>query len=224
MKKPKRPTAMNFLEESKEDFEDSDDEIVNADNCNGSPYSNERLSMTLRANSPSPIRKRGSLLDLFNNTNIDASKALTQFKFGAQEKPRKLTAREVDASYEGDIPNTPLSELPPAFNEIRVRKNVMETLLNERVEHYLGFFYNEMNETAIKHGLKKSNFAVAHGMHHYNNYSSALDIARLSRIALTAHSFLVEIVNTKQYDMNSRINCGFTYSWKNTNLLLWQQD
>ena len=41
-----------------------------------------------------------------------------------------------------------------------------------------------MNDTALKHGLMKSNFAVAHGMHHYSNYSSALDIAKLSRIAL----------------------------------------
>ena len=48
----------------------------------------------------------------------------------------------------------------------------------------LNFFYKEMNDTAMKHGLKKSNFAVAHGMHHNNNYSSALDIAKLSRVAL----------------------------------------
>ena len=41
-----------------------------------------------------------------------------------------------------------------------------------------------MNDTALKHGLSKSNFAVAHGMHHNNNYSSAFDIAKLSRIAM----------------------------------------
>ena len=52
------------------------------------------------------------------------------------------------------------------------------------MDHYLDYFYKEMNETACKHGLKDSNFAVAHGMHHYNNYSTAIDIAKLSRIAL----------------------------------------
>ena len=69
------------------------------------------------------------------------------------------------------------------------------------MDFFLGYFYREMNDAALKHGLNKSNFAVAHGMHHYNNYSSALDIAKLSRIALAQHSYLVEIVNTKEYDV-----------------------
>ena len=56
--------------------------------------------------------------------------------------------------------------------------------MNERMEFNLSYFYKEMNETALKHGLMKSNFAVAHGMHHNNNYSSAIDIAKISRIAL----------------------------------------
>ena len=68
-----------------------------------------------------------------------------------------------------------------------------------------------MNDTAIKLGLNKSNFAVTHGMHHNNNYSSALDIAKLSRYALTQHSLLAEIVNTKEYDMSSRINRSYKY-------------
>lgn len=37
-----------------------------------------------------------------------------------------------------------------------------------------------MNEKAEALGMKMSNFAVAHGMHHDNNYSTALDIGRLS--------------------------------------------
>lgn len=78
-----------------------------------------------------------------------------------------------------------------------------------------------MNETAIKQGLCKSNFAVAHGMHHYNNYSSALDVAKLSRVALSQHDLLAEIVNTKEFSMPSRINRSYTYEWKNTNFLLW---
>ena len=95
-----------------------------------------------------------------------------------------MIAREVDRTYEGDIPDTPYSELPPGFNQVRERKLVREALLNDRMEYCLNYFYKEMNDTALKHSLLKSKFAVAHGMHHYNNYSSALDIAKLSRIAL----------------------------------------
>lgn len=81
-----------------------------------------------------------------------------------------------------------------------------------------------MNSTACKLGLKKSNFSVAHGMHHYNNYSSALDVAKLSRAALAEHSFLNDIVNTKTFSVPSRINRSHTYNWKNTNFLLWYED
>ena len=114
-----------------------------------------------------------------------------------QTAKKPLNARDVDRSYEGDIPDTPYSELPPSFNQVRERKLAREALLNDRMELCLSHFYKEMNDTALKHGLLKSNFAVAHGMHHYNNYSSALDIAKLSRIALQQHSLLVDIVNTK---------------------------
>jgi len=65
------------------------------------------------------------------------------------------------------------------------RKRAGEALLNERIENCLEFFYREMNDTACKYGMQKSNFASAHGMNHFNNYSSALDIAKLSRIALS---------------------------------------
>ena len=98
--------------------------------------------------------------------------------------PLKLDAKDVDRTYEGDIPDTPHTELPSDFNQVRERKLAREALLDERMEHCLSFFYKEMNDTALKYGLMKSNFAVAHGMHHFNNYSSALDIAKLSRIAL----------------------------------------
>lgn len=96
----------------------------------------------------------------------------------------KLTAREVDETYQGEIPNTSYSDLPPNFNELSERKRIANRLEIERVDFYLSFFYREMNDTAIKLGLSKSHFAVAHGMHHNDNYGSALDIARLSRIAL----------------------------------------
>ena len=86
-KKSQRPTAMKFLEESKEDEdgfgynEDSDqgNHLEEEQNNNCDAYMSDKRSMTLRANSPSPIRKLGSLLDLFNTTNNDSSIALTQF-------------------------------------------------------------------------------------------------------------------------------------------------
>lgn len=93
--------------------------------------------------------------------------------------------REIEDSYKGqNIPDTKYSDLPPTFNEITERKRAETQLFIERMDHYLDYFYKEMNDTACKHGLKNSHFAVAHGMHHYNNYSTAMDIAKLSRIAL----------------------------------------
>ena len=76
----------------------------------------------------------------------------------------------------------------------------------------------------MKYNLKGSNWNVAHGMHHYNNYSTALDIARISRVALQKHEFLADVVNTKEYKTRSRINKDFVYDWKNTNFMLWNQD
>lgn len=93
-------------------------------------------------------------------------------------------------------------------------------VLNEKMNVALRAFYRKMNDTATASGLKKTNFAVAHGMHHNDNYSSALDIALLSRIALRTHSLLVEIVNTKNFEVASKIEQGFIYKWENTNLLL----
>lgn len=42
-----------------------------------------------------------------------------------------------------------------------------------------------MNQMAEDLGLTMSNFAVAHGMHHENNYSTALDIGKLCCYAMT---------------------------------------
>ena len=52
------------------------------------------------------------------------------------------------------------------------------------METALSAFYDLMNENAGLLGLKRTHFAVAHGMHHPNNYSCAQDIAVLSRTAL----------------------------------------
>jgi serine-type D-Ala-D-Ala carboxypeptidase (penicillin-binding protein 5/6) len=78
-----------------------------------------------------------------------------------------------------------------------------------------------MNETAKSHGLTRSHFAVAHGMNHWENYSSALDIAKLTKIVMRNHSIFVDIVNTKDYCVASKSVTGHIYNWENTNRLLW---
>ena len=45
-------------------------------------------------------------------------------------------------------------------------------------------FIEYMNETAQALLLQDSSFAVSHGMHHDNNYSTALDMGRLSLMVL----------------------------------------
>ena len=130
----------------------------------------------------------------------------------------------MDETLEGEIPNTPYSELPATYNEMSERRRVAEALLDERINNCMFHFYREMNDTACKYGMKKSHFSSVHGMNNYSNYSSALDIAKLSRIALSQYELLAEIVNTKEYSLKSRINRNFDYNWKNTNMMLWQQD
>jgi D-alanyl-D-alanine carboxypeptidase (penicillin-binding protein 5/6) len=77
-----------------------------------------------------------------------------------------------------------------------------------------------MNETARNLGLTKTHFAVAHGMHHDRNWSSALDVANLSRIAMQKHDVFRTTVNTKNYYCLSK-TIKHEYYWENTNLLLW---
>jgi len=46
-----------------------------------------------------------------------------------------------------------------------------------------------MNEMANTLGLSRSHFAVAHGMHNENNYSSAYDMGKLSCIMMRDERF-----------------------------------
>jgi len=94
-------------------------------------------------------------------------------------------------------------------------------LLNEKINIALRAFYRYMNDTAKHHGLNRSNFAVAHGMNHWENYSSALDIAQLAKIVIRTHPVFSEIVNTKEYAVVSKSVPGHIYKWDNTNRLLW---
>jgi D-alanyl-D-alanine carboxypeptidase len=65
---------------------------------------------------------------------------------------------------------------------------MQRTIIREKERLALKAFYYKMNETAKELGLGKgTHFAVAHGMHHDRNYSTALDIATLSWNALRSH-------------------------------------
>ena len=76
-----------------------------------------------------------------------------------------------------------------------------------------------MNEQASLLGMKNSNFAVAHGMHHDQNYSTAYDIAVLCQAAIE-HELIREVVGTQVRHSNSREFLGHVYKWENTNMLL----
>ena len=56
-----------------------------------------------------------------------------------------------------------------------------------------------MNLNAREIGMKKTNFASAHGMYVEDNYSTAADMARLSYVTMKIHKFR-EIVITQERD------------------------
>ena len=83
------------------------------------------------------------------------------------QTPKRLKALEIDQNWQGDIPDTPDCDLPPEFNEAAERHNAKNILYLELMDHYLSYFYDEMNDKAVKLGLNGSNFTVAHGVHHF---------------------------------------------------------
>jgi D-alanyl-D-alanine carboxypeptidase len=96
-----------------------------------------------------------------------------------------------------------------------------EELESSGLAAFIGF----MNEMAISLQLRDSNWAVAHGMHHDDNFSSALDIGRLTLSVLNHKNYgqvFREVVNTKYYACKSNVNPNHTYRWENTNKLLWE--
>jgi D-alanyl-D-alanine carboxypeptidase len=76
-----------------------------------------------------------------------------------------------------------------------------------------------MNDEAGAHGMKKSNFAVAHGMHNDNNYSTAYDMAKMSCYMMQKPKFR-EIVKVITFKTPSTVYPGHQYKWENTNHLL----
>lgn len=121
-----------------------------------------------------------------------------------------------------EIPTPEIEDLPENYSESEVRERAEQILLHEKTSTALRAFIRAMNDTAVALNMKRSRFGVAHGMNHYDNYSSALDIANLAKVALRTHSTLFDVVNTKNYEVASKVNPGFIYKWENTNRLLWE--
>lgn len=79
-----------------------------------------------------------------------------------------------------------------------------------------------MNLEARQLGLKKTNYASAHGMYVEENYSTAYDISRLCYITMKNAKFR-SIVNEPYRECASRQFPGHMYRWHNTNFLLKQE-
>ena len=75
-------------------------------------------------------------------------------------------------------------------------------------------FAARMNEKAAVLGLKNTHYANPHGLDSEENYSTALDLARLTRFALQNPDF-AQLVSTKSVTIGDRV-------LTNHNKLLWQ--
>lgn len=98
-------------------------------------------------------------------------------------------------------------------------KPVQKTALQIKVAECLQKFYELMNEHAQGLGMKRSNFAVAHGMHNDNNYSTAADIGKLCCAAMKNEQFR-SVVSVSNHKYHSTVYHGHVYEWENTNILL----
>lgn len=103
--------------------------------------------------------------------------------------------------------------------DVDPRAEMRRIMCKEKEWAAMKVFYAQMNKTAKALGIsnKVTNFAVAHGMHHDRNYSSAMDMAILSCNAMKKHLIFREVVSTKKYECASRSEIGHTYKWENTN-------
>jgi len=100
-------------------------------------------------------------------------------------------------------------------------KPAKKTALQLKVADCLQGFYDQMNEHAQSLGMKRSHFAVAHGMHHDNNYSTAAEIGKLCCVAMKNDQFR-QVVSASNHACPSTVYPGHVYEWENTNILLKQ--
>ena len=79
-------------------------------------------------------------------------------------------------------------------------------------------FANLMNKTAKECGALNSNFVNPHGLHDDNHYTTALDLANITRHALLNQTFR-EIVGSKSYSTKEQAS-GESRYWVNKNKML----
>ena len=83
-------------------------------------------------------------------------------------------------------------------------------------------FVTMMNQKAKEIGMKNTVFANPHGLDdHENHYSSAYDMALLTRYAMKNETY-AKIAGTKKYTVKSSDKRGQTTTWINKNRLLTQ--
>ncbi|MBU0647808.1 D-alanyl-D-alanine carboxypeptidase [Patescibacteria group bacterium] len=80
-------------------------------------------------------------------------------------------------------------------------------------------FVEMMNQMAVKLGLENTSFANPHGLDDSNQYSSAKDLALLTKYAIINYPIIAEIVNIKEYTVHA-LNGGYVHYLDNTNKLL----
>lgn len=78
------------------------------------------------------------------------------------------------------------------------------------------YFSDLMNKRAEKAGANGSHFVTPDGYHHPQHFSTAYDLAMISREAMK-YPFFREVVGTPQFTLRSRMG---EYKWFNTNRLL----
>jgi len=91
------------------------------------------------------------------------------------------------------------------------------TIANDLYSGGYNQFIKQMNEEASRLGLKNTHFDSPVGWDSQNNYSTAEDLAMLTRILLKNEEFR-KIVDTRSTSFLSE--GGYTYTLQNTNILL----
>lgn len=86
------------------------------------------------------------------------------------------------------------------------------------IEEALDYFSKMMNKRAKEAGAKNSNFVNAHGYHDNDHYTTALDMAMITRAAME-HDVFCKIVTT-QTVQNAYCESGEPRRWRNTNRLI----
>lgn len=83
---------------------------------------------------------------------------------------------------------------------------------NMNIDQSIGYFVNLMNERARELGAQNSHFANPHGYHDANHYTTACDMALITKAALS-HSIIAEIGSTDRYEVKG-------LKWTNTNYMV----